>query len=63
EWSMRMEAELIQKKLWYDIVEINVDSDDKGLEVVEEEYAKKKAKRSGQKMAEARAEMIRKVED
>ena len=63
EWAMRMEAHLIRLKLWDGIVEITVDEKGRGTEAAEEEEAKKKEKRSAQKMAEARAELITYVED
>ena len=63
EWAMRMEAHLIRMKLWDGIVEITVDEKGRGTDAVEEEEAKKKEKRSAQKMAEARAELITHVED
>lgn len=53
-----MEAELVRKKLW-DMVEIVVPEDEaKDAKAMQEEFEKKKMKRSAQKMAEARAEMI-----
>ncbi|EIW61124.1 uncharacterized protein TRAVEDRAFT_46348, partial [Trametes versicolor FP-101664 SS1] len=63
EWTMRMEAHLIRKKLWDGVMEITVETMGRGVDVVEEEYEKKKQKRSTQKMAEARAELVMSVDD
>ncbi len=63
EWAMWMEAHLIRVKLWDGIIEIMVDEKGRGTEAVEEEEMKKKEKRSAQKMAEARAELITYVKD
>ncbi|KAI0365304.1 hypothetical protein BV20DRAFT_910587, partial [Pilatotrama ljubarskyi] len=62
EWAMRMEADLIRRKLWDGIVEITLDSEVQDLVQWHEEYAKKKKKRSVQKMNEVRAEMIMQVD-
>ncbi len=61
EWAMRMEAELVRHKLWDGIVEITLDVQDPAA--WQEEYEKRKKKRSVQKMSEARAEIIMQVED
>ena len=61
EWSIRMEAELIRKGLW-DMVFVEVDTDGKSDDDVKAELQKLVAKRSAKKMAEARAEIILRVE-
>lgn len=61
EWSMRMEAELVRKGLWTDIVRIYTSASDP--EEAEKEHAKKLAARKELKMAEARAEIIARVDD
>jgi len=61
EWSIRMEAELIWKGLW-DMVFVEVDTDGKSDDDVKAELQKLVAKRSAKKMAEARAEIILRVE-
>jgi hypothetical protein len=61
EWSMRMEAELIEKGLW-DQVYVEVNEDGKNADEVKAELAKLVAKRNTKKMAEARARMITRVE-
>lgn len=66
-WSMMMEADLIVKGLFTDIVEISVDSVDsegnvRPQEDIDEEIEKKRVRRSSAKMAEARARMILSVE-
>lgn len=61
-WAMMMEAELVRKKLWL-VVDVQVDgSDTKNEEELKTEMEKKLAKRSATTMAEARAEMILRVE-
>ncbi|KAJ7077953.1 hypothetical protein C8R44DRAFT_654867, partial [Mycena epipterygia] len=62
-WHPRMEADLIRKGLWDGIVEIIVDSKDKTPEQIAAEFEMKKSKRKAQKMAEARAEMLLRVDD
>ncbi len=57
-----MEAELIRKGLWTGIIEILVDGDGKTADEVEKEYLTKKTKRAALKMAEARVEMILRVD-
>ena len=61
EWSMRMEAELIQKGLW-EMVFAEVDTEGKTEDEVKAELQKMVAKRSTKKMAEVRAELILHVE-
>jgi len=66
-WAMQMEAQLIRKGLFTDIVEIIVDTttkegDARPQEEIDKEVDKKMAGRSTTKMAEARAEMILCVE-
>ncbi|RDX39352.1 hypothetical protein OH76DRAFT_1367607, partial [Lentinus brumalis] len=63
EWAMRMEADLVRRKLWDGIVEITLDGDVQDPSQWQEEYEKKKMKRSVQRMNEARAEMIMQVDD
>ena len=62
EWALRMEAELIRKSLWV-VVEVTVDSEGKAAEDIKKELETKLSKRNAQKMAEARAEMILRVDD
>jgi hypothetical protein len=54
---------LIRKSLWDGIVEIIVDPKDKTPEQIQTEFELKKSKRKAQKMAEARAEMLLRVDD
>ena len=61
EWSLMMEAELVRKGLW-GMVKIIVEEEGKDAETVAKELEGKKAKRGAQKMSEARAEMILRVE-
>ncbi|THH06318.1 hypothetical protein EW146_g9647 [Bondarzewia mesenterica] len=61
EWSMMMEAELVRKGLW-GMVEILVDTEGKEETAWKAELQMKMVKRTAQKMAEARAEMILRVE-
>ncbi len=63
EWAMHMEADLVRRKLWDGIVEITLDGDVQDPSQWQEEYEKKKMKRSVQRMNEARAEMIMQVDD
>lgn len=62
EWALRMEAELIRKGYW-SVVEITVDTEGKEPAEVAKELDTKVSKRNAQKMAEARAEMILRVDD
>ena len=64
QWSIRIEAELIRKKLWSNIICIE-DEPPEDLKPEEKEAwrAAKLAKRSKSQMAEARAELILRVED
>ena len=57
-----MEAELIQKGLWTDLVEIAIDANNKTDDVVAAKIAAKMLKRKPEKMAQARAKMILCVE-
>lgn len=57
-----MEADLIRRKLWDGIIEISIDESIQDPVMWQEEYEKKKKKRSTQKMNEARAEMIMAVD-
>ncbi|OBZ67206.1 hypothetical protein A0H81_13005 [Grifola frondosa] len=61
EWAIQMEAELIRKKLW-DVVVMEVDTPE-GLSVSEtaDWWQKLLDKRAKSRMAEARAEMVRRV--
>jgi hypothetical protein len=63
EWSPCMEADLIRKSLWDGMVEIIVDPKDKTPEQIQMEFELKKSKRKAQKIAEARAEMLLRVDD
>ena len=63
EWALRMEAELVHKGLWTNVMEILVDTEGKADADVKKEYETKLGKRSATKMAEARAEMILTVDD
>lgn len=65
QWSIRIEAELIRKKLWFNIVCVEDEPPD-DVKTVEEMVSwrnAKLAKRSKEKMSEARAELILRVED
>jgi hypothetical protein len=62
-WVMRMEAELVRKKLWNDVVVVRVDRDGKTDEEYDAAVEAKMARRSAAKMEEARAEMVMRVED
>lgn len=62
-WSPRMEADLVRKSLWDGIVEIIIDPKDKTPAEILAEFELKKSKRKAQKMAEARAEMLLRVDD
>ena len=61
-WSIMMEAELTQKDLWTNMVVILLDVDKKTNNKQKAEFEKKKGKRKYDKMAQARAEMILRVE-
>jgi hypothetical protein len=66
-WAMQMEAELIRKGLWVDVTEVMIEQlDDEGKQRKEEEITMetetKLNSRSTTKMAQARAEMILRVE-
>jgi hypothetical protein len=67
EWSVRMEAILIRRGLWslvkINISEITADGVAKSASKIAEEYRDLKKKRDVEKMDEARAEMILRVED
>jgi len=58
-----MEAELIHKSLWNNVVEILVNTEGKADDDVKKEYETKLGKRSASKMAEAQAEIILRVDD
>ncbi|KAJ7725563.1 hypothetical protein B0H16DRAFT_1332644, partial [Mycena metata] len=62
EWALRMEADLIRKGLCA-VVEVSVDTDGKEPADIAKEVETKVSKRNAQKMAEARAEMILRVDD
>jgi hypothetical protein len=62
QWSIMMEAELTRKGLWTNIVEVVVEKDGKTEEEVQKDYMAKLVKRSASKMAEARSEMILRVD-
>ncbi len=57
-----MEAELTRRRLWTDIVEVEVDGDGKSESEILVELTTKLKGRDKQKMAEARAEMILRVD-
>ena len=62
EWSIRMEAELVRAGLWL-MVEIQLDNiDGKDAATISAKLEVKKGKRSWEKMAQARAEIILCVE-
>jgi hypothetical protein len=61
EWSVMMEAELVRRGLW-SVVMIEVDGSGKDVSMIEAELKAKKSKQDEGKMAEARAEMILRVE-
>jgi len=58
-----MEAELIRKGLWTNVIEIVMDTEGKEDADIKKEFETKLGKRSASKMAEARAEMILRVDD
>jgi len=62
EWAMRMEAKLICRNFWM-MVKVIVNEDGKDVTTIQSEWSVKKSKRSAQKMAEVRSEMILHVED
>ncbi len=62
EWRVMMEAELTRRRLWTDIVEVEVDGDGKSESEILVELTTKLKGRDKQKMAEARAEMILRVD-
>ncbi|KAJ7124697.1 hypothetical protein C8R46DRAFT_81856 [Mycena filopes] len=66
-WAIMMEALLTSKELFTDMVEVSVDTVDSNGDVrpqseIDAELEKKMAKRSKTKMAQARSEMILRVE-
>ena len=62
EWAIRMEAELVRAGLW-SMVEVQLDKiDGKDAATIAAELAAKKGKRSPEKMAQAQAEIILRVE-
>jgi hypothetical protein len=62
-WSIMMEAELIRKSLFLGIVEINVaDADKKTKDELQAEFDAQKLKRKADEMAQARSEMVLRVE-
>jgi hypothetical protein len=61
-WVLRMEAILIRKGLW-SVVEVTVNKTGKDAPTIAKEEDELKGKQDGQKMAEARAEMVLRVED
>lgn len=68
EWAMRMEAVLTKKGLWSSVVEILVnrykaDGEEKSADDIKAERERLISRRDVNKMAEARAEMILRVED
>ena len=62
QWALCMEAELIHKSLWNNVVEILVDTEGKADDDVKKEYETKLGKQSASKMAEAQADMILRVD-
>ncbi|THH04488.1 hypothetical protein EW146_g10164 [Bondarzewia mesenterica] len=62
EWAMMMEAELVRKGLWA-VMDILVDTEGKDEASWKAELQMKMVKRTAQKMAEAHAEMILRVEE
>jgi hypothetical protein len=62
EWAVRMEAILIRKGLW-SMIETVVETEGKDAATIMAELDKKKKGRLADKMAEARAEMVLRVED
>jgi hypothetical protein len=61
EWSLRMEAKLVEKGLWEQVF-IEIDVNGKSADEISAEKAKAVVKRTTRKMAEARARMIAWVE-
>ncbi|KAJ3764528.1 hypothetical protein FB446DRAFT_656337 [Lentinula raphanica] len=57
-WAIMMEAELIRKGLWTNVVEVLVEAGTKTEEEIKVEVDVQKAKRKAEKMAQARAEII-----
>ena len=62
-WVMRMEAEIVCKKLWNDVLIVQADREGKMDEEHEAAVDAKKTRRLTLKMEEARAEMIMWVEN
>jgi len=58
-----MEAELIRKGLWTNVIEIVMDTEGKEDADIKKEFETKLGKQSASKMAEAQAEMILRVND
>jgi len=58
-----MEAELIRKGLWTNVIEIVMDTEGKEDADIKKEFETKLGKQSTSKMAEARAEMILRVDN
>ena len=63
EWAVRMQAILVRRGLWSQIVNIVVDETGKDATTVAAEIEDLKKKRSAEKMDEACAEMVLRVED
>ena len=63
EWAVRMQAILVRCGLWSQIVNIVVDETGKDATTVAAEIEDLKKKRSAEKMDEAYAEMVLRVED
>ena len=61
-WYIRMQAHLIRKGLWFNIIEVDSDPPE-GTTDVAEWHEKQTKKRKKSKMEEARAEIVLKVED
>lgn len=66
-WSIMMEAELIRKSLWTNIVEMVIDiekkpDEKKTTDEIKAEFESMKSKRKSDKMAQARSEMILRVD-
>jgi hypothetical protein len=61
EWSLRMEAELVENGLWEQVF-IEIDVNGKSTDEISAEKAKAVVKRTTRKMAEVRARMIAQVE-
>jgi len=63
EWALCIEAELVCKGLWTNVIEILVDTEGKTDANIKKKYETKLGKQSATKTAEAQTEMILRVDD